>query len=120
VKIINIKKIKKKEMATSLFTGKVTSQSPITDEEGSDLSINYINFPKGVANKLHKHSNDQILIVTKGVGFVGTKEKVYKVKEGDIIWTPKGEAHYHGASKSSAFTHISITRSKTKLTQLEK
>ena len=43
-----------------------------------------------------------------------------KVAEGDIIWAPAGEEHWHGAAPDSEFTHISITRSGTKLTQLEK
>lgn len=119
MKIINIKDVKNEEMNKPLFTGKVTRQSPIADDEGGGLSINYIHFPKGVRNKFHKHSNDQILIVLKGHGVVATQKKTFKVKKGDIIWTRAGEIHRHGASNSS-FSHISITRSHTKLTQIEK
>lgn len=120
MKSINIKDTSKQYLGEPLFTGKVTRQSPITDNEGSDLSIDYVNFPKNVRNKFHKHSNDQVLIVTKGEGIVATKEKEIKVKKGDIVWTPAGEIHRHGAEKGSAFSHISVTRSHTKLTQIEK
>lgn len=107
-------------MGEPLFTGKVTRQSPVTDNKGSDVSIDYVHFPKGIRNKFHKHSNDQVLIVIKGKGIVATKDKTFKVKKGDVIWTPAGEVHWHGAAEDSSFSHISVTRAHTKLTQIEK
>lgn len=120
MKIVNIKDVKKQELGSPLFTGKVTRQSPVTDNEGSGLSVDYVHFPKGVRNKFHKHSNDQVLIVIKGEGFVATRNKKAKVKKGDVVWAPAGEEHWHGASSDSAFSHISVTRSHTKITQIEK
>lgn len=120
MKVINIKKVSKKIMGPPLFTGKVFSQTPVTDKEGADVSVNFIHFPKGVHNKFHKHSNDQILIVTEGKGMVVNRKQKVKVTKGDVIWSPKDEEHWHGALPGSKFTHISITRSGTKLTQLEK
>lgn len=120
MKIINIKDTKKQHLGAPLFTGEVVRQSPVTDNEGSDLNIDYVHFPKNVRNKFHKHSNDQVLIVLKGRGIVATKEQKFKAKEGDIIWTPANETHCHGAEPGSAFSHISVTKAHTKLTQLEK
>lgn len=120
MKVINIKKVKKQHLGQPLFTGGVVRQSPVKDSEGSDLSIDYVHFPKGIRNKLHKHANDQVLIVTKGEGIVATKTKKYRVKKGDVVWTPGGEAHWHGATLGSNFSHISVTRSHTKITQVEK
>ncbi len=120
MKIISIKHTEKQHLHKPLFTGKVVRQSPVTDDEGSDLSIDYVHFPKGVHNKLHTHSNDQVLIVTEGQGIVATKKKKFKVKKGDVVWTPAGEAHWHGATGGSKFTHISVTKAHTKLTQIEK
>lgn len=120
MKVVHVKDVKKQKLAAPLFTGNVLRQSPITDNEGSDLSIDYVHFPKGIRNKLHRHANDQVLIVTRGKGLVFNKGKLHKVKRGDVIWTKAGEAHWHGASKHSNFSHISVTRSHTKLTQVEK
>lgn len=120
MKIIELKDVPKQHLNTPLFTGNVTRQSPVTDNEGSDLSIDYVHFSKGVRNKLHTHENDQVLIVTHGHGFVATKDLKLEVKEGDVIWTPAGEAHWHGAAPDSEFTHISVTRAHTKITQIEK
>ncbi len=120
MKIINIKKITKQHLGPPLFTGKVIRQSPVTDNEGSQLSIDYIHFPKGVHNKFHKHSNDQVLIVVKGRGIVATKNKQYQLKKGDVVWSPAGEVHWHGAAPGYNFTHISVTKAKTSLIQVEK
>ena len=119
MKIINIKDVPKDELDLPVFTGRVIRQSPVKDDDGSDLSIDYIHFPKGVRNKFHTHSNDQVLLVTHGRGTVATEEGEFDVTEGDIIYAPAGEKHWHGAQPDFEFTHISITRAGTKLTQLE-
>ncbi|OGK14459.1 hypothetical protein A3C98_04960 [Candidatus Roizmanbacteria bacterium RIFCSPHIGHO2_02_FULL_37_15] len=120
MKVINLKKVKKQKLGSPLFTGRVIRQSPVTDDEGSDLSIDYVHFPKGVHNKFHTHSNDQVLIVTKGEGMVATRNNKVKVQRGDIVWSPAGEEHWHGAVPGSSFTHISVTRAHTKLKQVGK
>lgn len=117
MKIVNIKKVKSQILGAPLFTGKVKSQATLPEK--ADLSLNFIHFPKGVANKYHTHSNDQVLVVTEGTGFIETKKEKVKLKKGDVVWAPKGEEHRHGATKGSNFTHIAITRSGTKLTQTE-
>lgn len=120
MKIVNFKKVQKQHLHKPLFTGQVVRQSPVTDNEGSDLSIDYVHFPKGIRNKFHKHSNDQVLIVIKGRGIVATRNKKAKVKKGDVVWAPAGEEHWHGATPKSEFSHISVTKAHTKLTQVEK
>jgi quercetin dioxygenase-like cupin family protein len=31
-----------------------------------------------------------------------------EIRPGDVIWCPPGEKHWHGASPTSAMTHIAI------------
>ena len=103
-----------------LFTGKVFRQSAIKETDGSEITIDYIHFPKGIRNKFHSHTNDQILIVTQGKGIVATEKETFNAKEGDIFYIPAGEKHWHGATDHSDFTHISIIRKGAKFTQFEK
>lgn len=119
MKVINIDNVEEKHLQESLFTGEVTRKSPVKDHQGSDLSIDYVHYPKGIRNKLHTHANDQVLIIINGHGIVATKEEKYSVKEGDVIHIPAGEEHWHGATKDSDFTHISITHAHTELKQIE-
>lgn len=118
MKVKKLSDVEREEVNDPLFTGTIFRQTPFPDSE-SDLSVNYIHFEKGVHNKLHTHSNDQILIVTEGKGVIATESERVEVGEGDIIHVLALEPHWHGARPKEKFTHISITRSETKLEQLE-
>ena len=118
--IVNIEKVKDEKVSSSLFTADVAIQTPFGELDEPDLLVSYVHFPEGVHNKFHKHSTDQILIVTQGQGFVATEEKKVTVKEGDIILIPAGQIHKHGALPGYKFTHIALTRSNSKLKQVEK
>jgi quercetin dioxygenase-like cupin family protein len=57
----------------------------------------------------HTHPAGQTLIVTTGTGWIqqwgGQK---HSIKPGDVIWTPPGVKHWHGATDGSAMTQIAI------------
>jgi quercetin dioxygenase-like cupin family protein len=49
------------------------------------------------------------LIVTAGTGWVqqeGGEKQV--IKPGDVVWTPPGVKHWHGATATDRMTHIAI------------
>ncbi|RJQ49009.1 MAG: cupin domain-containing protein [Desulfobacteraceae bacterium] len=116
--IVRIKDIPKTPRLSSLFTGnEVTAQQLIP--EGGDFNMSVINFGRGVRNKFHVHQSDQILIVTAGKGIVATEKEQRVVSTGDVILFPKGEKHWHGATEDSEFSHIYITKSESKTTQME-
>lgn len=120
MKAVNIKNLKKQKIGAPLFTDEIIMQTAVSEEEGADMVVAYVTFPKNVRNRFHKHTHDQVLIVTEGVGFYETKEKRFILKKGDIAWSPAGEVHSHGALEKGKFTHITVTPKKTKLTQIEK
>lgn len=115
MKIVKIDKMPKETVESQVFTGAVQRRSPVNDTE-NQYSIDYIDFPAGVRNKWHTHSNDQVLIVTKGKGVVATQaDGEVEVQEGDVVISPAGEKHWHGAGPDSEFSHISITDGHTEL-----
>ncbi len=79
-----------------------------------------MNFGKGVRNKFHTHSGDQVLVVTEGKGIVATDKEEVVVGVGDIIFIPAGEKHWHGATKDSTFSHLYVMPADNKTEQLEK
>lgn len=118
MKIINMNEVPKEAHATPLFTGKdVTNQ--ILIKESKELKMGIVNFGKGVRNKFHTHSVDQILIVTAGKGIVATEKEERQVTPGDVVLFLAGEKHWHGATKDSEFSHIAIQTAAIKTTQLE-
>ncbi len=118
MRVLKINEIPKEPLINPLFTGSdVTRQSIVSDSK--DLSVGIVNFGKGVRNKFHMHSGDQVLIITAGKGIVATEGEKKVVTVGEIVVFPAGEKHWHGATTDSEFSHIVITRAGVKMTQLE-
>jgi 4-carboxymuconolactone decarboxylase len=52
----------------------------------------------------------QTLIVTSGTGRVQRwGDPVDEIRQGDVVWIPPGQKHWHGAAPNSSMTHIAIT-----------
>jgi len=68
-----------------------------------------VTFEPGARTAWHTHPLGQTLIVTAGCGlaqrFGGPIEQI---RPGDVIWFPPGEKHWHGATSTTAMTHIAI------------
>ena len=118
MKISRISEVPKIPFINSLFTSEdVTSQAVLSDSDEYEMRV--VNFGRGVRLKFHSHSQEQILIVTSGKGIVATDDEERVVFPGDIIFFPKNEKHWHGATADSEFSHIFIYRKGTEYKQLE-
>ena len=50
--------------------------------------------------------------VTAGRGWMQIEgEPVRAIGVGDVVWTPPGKKHWHGATRSSAMTHVGVSES---------
>jgi len=68
-----------------------------------------ITFEPGARTAWHTHPLGQTLIVTAGIGWVqGEGGPIEEVRPGDVVWFPAGLKHWHGASPTTAMTHIAI------------
>src|ERR1051325_11345235 len=68
-----------------------------------------VTFEPGARTAWHTHPLGQTLIVTAGAGLAQRWEgPVEEIRPGDVIWFPPGEKHWHGASATTAMTHIAI------------
>ena len=48
-------------------------------------------------------------IITAGTGLVQRwGDEVQEIHPGDVVWIPPGQKHWHGASPTTAMTHIAI------------
>jgi quercetin dioxygenase-like cupin family protein len=57
----------------------------------------------------HTHPLGQTLIVTSGLGWAQCWDgPIEEIRPGDVIWFSPGEKHWHGATPSTAMTHIAI------------
>ncbi|MGC6369958.1 (R)-mandelonitrile lyase [Pseudomonas sp. K2I15] len=75
----------------------------------SNVSAGYVTFEPGARSMWHTHPLGQMLVVTMGTGWVqqeGAQKQV--IKPGDVIWTPPGVKHWHGATSTTSVTHMAI------------
>ena len=118
--VVKLDQVEKEPAGSPMFTGPVTMQSVIGTELSGRFMIRQVNFGRGIRNKFHTHSIEQILIVTEGKGIVATDKEEIIVVPGDIIFTPAGEKHWHGATKDSTFSHLYVMAPESKSEQIEK
>ena len=91
------------------FTGSVRVTPLFEVREPSHASGASVSFEPGARSAWHTHPFGQILIVTAGVGRVQQwAEPIEGVRTGDVVWTPPGVKHWHGASPTTTMTHIAI------------
>ena len=68
-----------------------------------------VTFEPGARTAWHTHPLGQTLIVTAGCGRVQREGgAIEEIRPGDVVWFPPDEKHWHGASPSTAMTHIAI------------
>ena len=91
------------------FTGSVRIDPLINPPEPARVSMALVTFEPGARTAWHTHPLGQTLIVTSGCGWVqregGSVEEIYP---GDIVWFEPNEKHWHGATATTAMTHIAI------------
>lgn len=119
MKVITMNKVSKEPVSAPMFTGPVTMQTFVNPDLSKRFLIRQVNFDRGVKNKFHSHTIEQILIVTEGKGIVATDEEEITVVPGDIIFIPAGEKHWHGAAEGSTFSHLYVMSPDSKTTQIE-
>jgi quercetin dioxygenase-like cupin family protein len=91
------------------FTG-TTRIDPLFDpNESARAGAANVIFEPGARTAWHTHPLGQRLIVTSGLGWVqGEGGPVQEVRPGDVVWFPPGLRHWHGATPTTAMTHIAI------------
>jgi quercetin dioxygenase-like cupin family protein len=92
------------------FTGNVRVDPLFPANDSAHFSGAYVTFEPGARSAWHIHPTGQHLLVTSGVGRTGEWESpIEEIKTGDVIWCPPKIKHWHGASPTTAMTHIAIT-----------
>jgi quercetin dioxygenase-like cupin family protein len=94
------------------FTGAVRIDPLFQAPEPARAGGAHVTFEPGARTAWHTHPLGQTLIVTSGLGWVQKDGgPVEVVRPGDIVWFPPGEKHWHGASATTAMSHIAIQES---------
>jgi quercetin dioxygenase-like cupin family protein len=91
------------------FTGVVRMEEIASGEPPSRLRALRVHFAAGARTAWHSHPAGQLLHVTEGTGRVQSRGgAVEEIAAGDIVRTPPGEWHWHGAAPQAAMTHLAL------------
>lgn len=94
--------------AAQRFTGSVRID-PLSPPRGPFNLSAGATFEPGARSAWHIHPFGQILIVTAGEGRVQRwGDPIQVIRAGDVVWILPGQKHWHGASPTTAMTHIAI------------
>jgi quercetin dioxygenase-like cupin family protein len=91
------------------FTGTVRID-PLFDAHDPARALGAsVTFEPGARTAWHTHPLGQTLIVTAGCGLAQRwGGPVEEIRSGDVVWFLPGEKHWHGATPTTAMTHIAI------------
>ncbi|TFW08119.1 cupin domain-containing protein [Oxalobacteraceae bacterium OM1] len=96
--------------AAETFTGNVQINPLFPAGAPASFSGGAVTFEPGARSAWHTHPAGQLLIVTNGTGW--TQQwggAVVELHPGDVVWCPPGVKHWHGATPTSAMTHVALT-----------
>ena len=102
-----------------IFEGTVHARPYIEPGESEHLTAAVVHFSPGARTRTHRHTSDQLLIVTSGIGKVGDADGEYVVASGDSVLIPAGHDHWHGAGDTgSPMSHITVQQAGSQTTVL--
>ncbi|HVZ97520.1 MAG TPA: cupin domain-containing protein [Chitinophagaceae bacterium] len=91
------------------FTGNVRIDPLFQPNESRRAAAALVTFEPGARTAWHTHPLGQTLIVTSGAGWVQREGgPVEEIHPGDVVWFAANEKHWHGATATTAMTHIAI------------
>jgi quercetin dioxygenase-like cupin family protein len=95
--------------SSDYFTGTAIIEPLFNPNEAARASAARVQFAPGARSAWHSHPRGQRLVVTSGRGWVKRRDGERRtIEPGDVIWTPPGVEHWHGATTSHAMSHIAI------------
>ena len=94
------------------FTGAVRIDPLFQSAEPARASGAYVTFESCARSDWHTHPLGQTLIVTSGCGLHQRwGGPIEQIRPGDVVMVNPEEKHWHGASPTTAMTHIAIQES---------
>jgi quercetin dioxygenase-like cupin family protein len=94
------------------FTGTVRIDPLFQPTAPARAAAASVTFEPGARTAWHTHPLGQTIIITAGVGWAQLQgEPIEEIRPGDIVWFPPGVKHWHGATPTTAMTHIAIQES---------
>jgi quercetin dioxygenase-like cupin family protein len=94
------------------FSGSVRVEPVFQVGDPVRLNGGSVTFEPGARTAWHTHPLGQTLIVTAGLGWVQAEGgPIEEIRPGDVVFFPPDQKHWHGATPTTAMTHIAVQES---------
>lgn len=91
------------------FTGTVRVEIVFAAGDTTRAGGALVTFEPGARSAWHTHPRGQTLIVSAGIGRIQRRGgAVEEIRAGDVISTPAGVEHWHGAAPTSGMSHLAV------------
>ena len=91
------------------FAGDVWFDVIYRGEEPSRARANMVKFAPGARTAWHSHGLGQTLYIVEGIALIQSRDGVIiEAHPGDVIYTPPGEEHWHGAAPDRFMIHLAL------------
>ena len=92
------------------FTGRARIDPVWPADAHGNVSGGLVTFEPGARSAWHTHPAGQRLVVMSGVCLTQECGKpIQEIRPGDVVYCPPGAKHWHGASPTTAMTHLAVT-----------
>jgi quercetin dioxygenase-like cupin family protein len=82
--------------------------------KGEGIAVNCAVLKPGARTFWHTHERGQLFFISSGKGMIATRDgQAQIVQAGDVVWTPPGEEHWHGAAPDAFVTYTAISLGKS-------
>jgi len=91
------------------FSGTTRIDPLFAAKESARAAAALVTFEPGARTAWHTHPLGQTLVVTSGLGWVQREGgPVQEIWPGDVVWFPPDLKHWHGATPTTAMSHVAI------------
>ena len=91
------------------FSGTVRIDPLFEAPDPARVAAAQVTFEPGARTAWHTHPLGQTLLVMSGIGRAQKwGSPIEEIRPGDVVWFAPGEKHWHGASATTALTHIAV------------
>jgi len=96
-----------------VFTGTAYIEPVFPANDPFAVNAGQVTFLPGARSAWHTHPAGQMLIVTSGTGWVQERGEQKEIMQtGDVVWCPPDVEHWHGATDTTAVTHVAVQQFK--------
>ncbi|MGH2708518.1 MAG: cupin domain-containing protein [Actinomycetota bacterium] len=92
-----------------MFRGRVWLDTLLERDSPGEMRLYRVFFEPGARTGWHRHPDGQALLIVVGKGRVQAEgQPGVEVLPGDVVYSPPGELHWHGAAPDAGMTHLAV------------